>query len=693
MQRMTEHIIGHKKVVLLLFTLLTLISIICMQTVKVNYNIIDYLPDSAPSTIAYDVLEKEFTTGIPNVRLMVTDVSIPEALALKTDIEAIDGIRSVLWLDDMADVNVPLATLDSDIMETYYRGDSALYTITVDDVKAKTAMHALRELVGKDAAMSGMRVNTTFASENINSDLAKVMLLAVPIILVILLFTSNSWIEPFLFLITLGVAIVLNMGTNVIFGEISFITMGVAAILQLAVSMDYAIFILHRFSEYRERTERSVPNAMSRAVVKSFPSVAASGLTTAIGFAALILMRIKIGPDVGWVMIKAIFISLTCVFTLLPALTVCSVRLIDKTQHRPLLPNLSGFARLGEKIKYPTLIAMLLVLIPCVLAVNNSKFVYFDIFVNPRTSLGYDAMRIEETFGEANNLVLMVSKGDLAKEKALAEEIRAIDNVTGIVSFTENVGAEIPPAFVPDEKLSELESEHYTRLVLTLGTPMENDETFDTVVRLRELGEQYYGADGYHLAGESANTYDMKTIIEEDNTRINLIAIAAVFVSLLITFRSLSVPVILIFAIESAIWINCATPYFSGDALFFIAYLVIGSLQLGATVDYAILFTNRYFEFRATFGKRQSLIHTFETAVISILASGSILFVAGVALSVISTNSLLAELGTLVARGALLSLASVLLALPGMLTAMDPIIQKTSLKCKFANPIEKEETV
>ena len=691
MQRITDFMIRHKTAVLLFFVLLSAASVVCMQTVKINYNIIDYLPDDAASTTALSVLEEEFTAGIPNVRLMIPDVTIPQALTLKSEIADIDGVRSVIWLDDMADLYAPIETLDADTVAGYYKDGNALFTVTVEDAKAKTALPALRELAGEDAAMSGMRVNTTFASDNINGDLTKVMLLAVPIILVILLLTTNAWIEPFLFLVTIGVAILLNMGTNAIFGEISFITKGVAAILQLAVSMDYAIFILHRFSEYRERKELSVPEAMSRAVVKSFSSVAASGLTTVIGFAALILMRIKIGPDVGWVMVKAIFISLVCVFTLLPALTVACVRLLDKTKHRTLIPSMKGFARVAEKIKYPALAVMLIVLIPCVLAVNRSDFVYFDIFVNPRTSLGRDAMRIEETFGEANNLVLLVEKGDVVKEKALAEEIRKIRNVTGIVSYTESVGAVIPPEFVPEDALSQLESARYTRYVLTLSTPMENEETFQTVARLRELGESYYGADGYHLVGESANTYDMKTIVEEDNTRINLIAIAAVFVILLLSFRSLSVPVILVFAIESAIWINCAAPYFQGNTLFYIAYLVIGSLQLGATVDYAILFTNRYFECRAKFGKRQSLRFTFETAAVSILTSGFILLTAGIALSVISTNSLLAELGTLVARGASLSLLSVLLALPGMLTLMDKVIQKTTLGCKFANPNNEEE--
>ncbi|MDO5845225.1 MAG: MMPL family transporter, partial [Methanocorpusculum sp.] len=214
--------IRHKTAVLLFFVLLSAASVVCMQTVKINYNIIDYLPDDAASTTALSVLEEEFTAGIPNVRLMIPDVTIPEALTLKSEIADIDGVRSVIWLDDMADLYAPIETLDADTVAAYYKDGSALFTVTVEDAKAKTALPALRELAGEDAAMSGMRVNTTFASDNINGDLTKVMLLAVPIILVILLLTTNAWIEPFLFLVTIGVAILLNMGTNAIFGEISF---------------------------------------------------------------------------------------------------------------------------------------------------------------------------------------------------------------------------------------------------------------------------------------------------------------------------------------------------------------------------------------------------------------------------------------------------------------------------------------
>lgn len=681
MGKIIEVIIKHRRITVILFIIATVISLLMAGQVSVNYNVMDYLPDESGSTIAIDVMKQEFDGGIPNCRAMVSNLTIPQALELKAQISALDGIESVVWLDDAVDVTVPLETLDADLLSTYYVDNNALYTITVDDAKAKIVMHELKNLVGEDAALSGLRVNTTFASENINSDIQKIMFIAVPIILLILLLTTNSWFEPVIFMITIGVAIALNMGTNLFFGEISFITKGVASVLQLAVSMDYAIFILHRFAEIKSEGY-STNEAMREAVKKSFSSVCASGVTTIVGFAALILLRIKIGPDVGWVMVKAICLSLLCVFTFLPALTVLCNRLIEKTYHKNLMPNMKYFGNAVLRFRIPILILVLICVVPFILAINNNEFVYFDIFTDERTQVGQDALRINETFGESSTLVLMVEKGDFEKEQLLVDKINELPNVTGIISYVGRVGAEIPTRFVPEDMLSQLISEHYSRIVISMNTYMESEGSFHAVEYIRQLGEEYYPG-AYHLAGESANTYDMKIYVEEDNTRVNIIAVLAVLFILIIKFKSAILPFILVFVIEGAVWINCGFPYFVGVPLYYIAYLVIGALQLGATVDYAILFTDRYVECRRSLPKRESLLETIQTAAVSIITSGCILFVAGFVLGRISTNILLSNLGLLIARGTLLSLVSVLFVLPAFLTLLDKPIQRLSYKMKF----------
>lgn len=681
MRSLADRIIARRRLVVIIYLIAAAVCAVLSQMVSINYNLMDYLPDDAASTKAINVLTDEYHQGLPGARVMVPDVTIPQALELKKKFEAVDGVEEVTWLDDAASLKVPIETLDKSLVEKYYKDKAAMFTVTVDDEKAKAAMNQVRGIAGPEASMSGIKVNTTFASETLLADIEKILFIAVPIIFLILMLTTTSWFEPVIFMVTIGIAILINMGTNIIFGQISFITKSVAAILQLAISMDYAIFLMHRFSEYRAKG-LSVHEAMRTAMKRSFSSILSSGLATTIGFASLILMRIKIGPDAGWVMAKAIMISLISVFTFLPALTVMCYKLIDKTHHRSFVPDMKGFGRFVEKVKIPALILVCIITVPCVLATDKNDFIYFNIFSDARTSLGQQAQRIDNTFGEANVLVLMVEKGDLAKEKTVVDKINNIGNVSSVISYVGTVGAEIPTRYLEDSQLSQLISEHYSRMVITLNTAMEDSQTFAAIKKMRDIGQEYY-PNGYHLAGESVTTYDMKDLVQEDNFRINLIAVLGILITLALTFRSLVSPVLLVLVIESAIWINTGIPYFVNDPVYYIGYLVIGAMQLGVTVDYAILYTKRYFEGRQTLGKREALSVTNSTAAISVFTSGIILVVAGFILGLISSNALLSQLGSLIARGTLLSLFTVLFVMPALLTLLDGVIQKTSMNTHF----------
>lgn len=677
-----ELIINKRKAVAVSVILIAAVCIFLMQGVSVNYNMVDYLPEDAGSTKALNVLDEQYPGGVPNARVMVYDVTIPEALELKEKIAAVEGVNEVLWLDDAVSLEVPIETLDADVVDDYYIDGTALFTLTLDEVTGRDAVKKVKAVVGENSAMSGQTVSSAFSGDTLGSDLQKILIIAFPVILIILIFTTRSWFEPVLFLFTIGVAMVINMGTNIIFGEISFVTKGIASLLQLAIAIDYAIFLLHRFGEYTS-TGMNVKEAMKNAMQKSLTSIWASGFTAAMGFVALTVMRLKIGPDIGWVMVKAILISLICVFTLLPALTVMCHKLIEKTEHRPLTPDLKKIAKLIRKFCVPCLVVMMIILVPSVLAVTNNDYVYFDIFNDPRTIIGQDTNAIKEKFGDFSSLVLMVENGNSAYEKQTLNEIEAIPIVTGVISYSKTVGSEIPQEFVPPDTLSELVSDKYTRYVITVDSTLEAPESFAAIETLRAIGEKYYPGNWY-LAGEIANAYDMKVCVTQDDILVNLIAIGSIFLVLMLVFRSISIPVILVLVIEAAIWINCGVPYFMGNQMFYITRMVIFALQLGATVDYGILFMTRYLENRREFGKKESLENTVSTASISILTSAAILFASGVILAVISSNALLSEVGLFIGRGALLSVIGVLFVLPALLMIFDKLIEKTTFHAKFA---------
>ena len=335
MRKFYEAIVDHKKTVIVFFTIAMIISALCSTMVNVNYDINDYLPDGTASTVALDTMNEEYDMSIPNARVMVSNLTVAEALKMKEKLSEIDGVDDVTWLDDAIDTDIPLETADKDTVENYYKDNNALYTVTIDESKRIETVHAIRDLIGEENSMSGAAVNTAVAAEATTKEVKNIIFLVIPICLAVLFLTSGAWIEPILLLGSIGIAILLNKGTNLMFGTISFVTNAAGGVLQLAVSMDYSIFLLHRFQEMREEGQ-APKEAMINALCKSTGSILSSGLTTVIGFAALILMRFKIGPDMGLAMAKAIFISLVTVFVLFPVILLYCYPLIDKTAHKSL---------------------------------------------------------------------------------------------------------------------------------------------------------------------------------------------------------------------------------------------------------------------------------------------------------------------------------------------------------------------
>ena len=678
-------IVRRRKLVLAVFALAAVLSVFATLQVQVDYDINDYLPPDSPSTVAIEVMNGAFTGGIPNMRVMVRNVTVPEALDYKQQIAAIDGVESVAWLDDSLDVTVPLQMQDTATVETYYKDNCALFTVTVEDAKRLEAVAAIQDLIGEDNALAGTAVFTAVATNSTVTEVAKIAAIAVVYVLFILVLTTDSWAEPLLVLLGLGTAILLNNGTNLIFGTISFVTNAAGSILQLAVSLDYSVFLIHRFAECRAEDPSASPEeCMVEALCKSTGSILSSGLTTVIGFLALVLMQFQIGPDLGLALAKGVVLSLVTVFTFMPALTLAAYKWMDKTHHKPLLPSFDKFGRFVARIMLPMALVLAIIMVPSYLASNSNQYYYGAAHMfGSNTRLGQDTDEIEGIFGKSDTWVVLVPEGDTATQQTLSDALHALPQVTSVLSYVDNAGASIPPEFVPADTLKLLTSGGYTRLVLTVGIDTEGSDTFELVEQVRGIVQQYY-PDQYYLAGQGVSTYDLMDTITADMVKVNLLAIGAVFLVLLLMKRQLLLPIILVLSIETAIWINLSIPYFRGRYVFYIAYLIISSVQLGATVDYAILFSDRYLEFREKLGKKEAVAATVSAVTTSVSTTGSAMAVVGFLMGAISTNQLLGQLGNFLGVGSLVSLAIVLLALPGYLYLADPIITKRNKQPKEA---------
>ena len=670
MRKFYSGVVKYRKLILIVFIAAAIVCGGLKELVAVNYDMNDYLPEDAKSTAALDVMSEEFDGGIPNARVMVKDVTIPEALKYKEQIEAVTGVTDVTWLDDAVDITIPMSQLDTKTVENYYKDGAALFSVTIEEQSRISAVAAIREIIGGDNAMSGSAVSTATATTNTVSEIAKIAAIAVVFVLIVLILTTGSWLEPLVVLGGLGIAILINSGTNLIFGEISFVTNAAGSILQLAVSLDYSVFLIHRFEECRGE-QPDAQTAMVNALCKSTSSIMSSGLTTVIGFLALLFMQFRIGSDLGLALAKGVAISLITVFVFMPALILAVYKWMEKTKHRSFVPSFSKFGKVVYRLAIPMVFVFIILVVPAYKASNANDYYYGSSHIfNEQTKLGQDVKAIEEVFGKRDTYVLLVPRGDTAAEKELSDTLHDLPEVSGIISYVDLAGAEIPLEYLDENTLSQLMSDHYSRMVLSVDVDYEGSTTFNLVEKIRSIAQEYY-PDQWYLAGEGVSTYDLKTTVTEDMVKVNLVAIAAVFIVLLLTMKSLVLPIVLVVSIETAIWINLSCPYFMGQYIFYIAYLIISSIQLGATVDYAILMTDRYKENRAQLGKKEAVIQTISDVTVSILTSGSVLTVVGLLLGYISTNQLLAQLGIFIGRGAIFSLIIVLFVLPGFLFLFD----------------------
>ena len=680
MDRFAIAVIRHRKAVIVLFAALTILCVFLYFEVRVNYNMVDYLPPSASSTQAIDIMSREFSQEIPNANVMIRDISVIEALEYKRLLGNIEGINEVTWLDDVADLKIPLGFLDASLVETYYKDGAALFMLRIQDGWARSACADIRALIGDGNALSGEAVDTDFMQRASVSEVINAMLIILPLAIIIFLISTESWLEPFLILCAIGVAVLVNMGSNILFGQVSFLTNSVSPLLQLAVSMDYAIFLMHTFSDCRMK-HNNVEDAMAEAITSSITTISASALTTLFGFLALVFMQFRIGADLGLILAKGIIISYISVVVFLPALMLCLLNATNRMRHRPLLPDSSNVNNGLRKIASPAVVLVILLIFPSFLGQQRTTFVYGAGSVGGGTSLEFDKKAIAEVFGNTNISALLVPSGNKVRERDLSTELKNLDRVDTVISYAQTVGTAIPSAFLSSDIIDQFYSEHYARIILYTDTPTEGDISFGMIEQIRSTTSKYYNE--FHIAGQSASLYDMKTVVAIDNLRVNLIAIIAIFTVIMLSFRSLILPFILVITIEAGIWINLSIPYFANNSINFIGFLVLSTVQLGATVDYAILLTDHYRENRKHMLKKDALDKALGDSFKSILISGFTLSFSGFTLYITSTNSSISDIGLLLGRGTILSMFMVLCFLPPMLNVFDKLIAKTTWNSRF----------
>lgn len=688
LKKMAHFIVQRGRIIEKFFIAMTILCAVCYPFVGVNYDLSKYLPDFAPTKQALDVMEQEF--GYPGMaRIMVKDVTLPEARTIRQRISRVDGVDLVVGPDLAANVYSTDAFIKNSLTDRFYKDGNAVYQIIFEDGDSDASTHkAINEIygiVGKDrGCFAGSAVSSKERQESITREIAMAIGMAVVIIWLILTLTTTSWFEPFLFILVMAVAIVLNMGSNIMFGRISFFTFSTAAILQLAVSMDYSIFLLHTYTAIKQSGVDSRP-AMEAAIEKSCSSILASGATTIVGFLVIALMKFTIGRDVGFVLTKGIVCSLVTVLFLMPTLILRFDKKIEKTAHRSFLPPLDGLGKLMYRIRIPVLAAAAFCAVPCYFGQSMNYFYYGDdaLGSGPGTRVYEDSRAIEDVFGKSNVIIAMVPNGNVIKERRLTEELEDQEFIDYALSMAGTLPQGIPESFLPESVTKQLRTGSYARILISMENREESSYSFQCSEKLTEIVKKYYPEDSY-VIGMTPTTMDIRDILTDDYNRVSIISLAGVALVVMLTFHSVMVPVLVIIPIEVAIYLNMTIPYIIGDSMVYIGYIIVSCLQLGATIDYSILMTNNYMEFRETMGSRDAAVTAIAKSAISILTSGGILTVVGYLLYFTSSIQAISQVGRLVGRGALLSMLLVLSLLPALLAAFDKPI-----RCQQQRAVER----
>ena len=685
MKRFAHFIVYKRRMISTLFTIVVILCTLIFPFVGINYDMTEYLKDDMPSKVAIDLTEQEF--GMQGMaRLMINGISITQGKDIKNRIEQVEGVDLVLWLDlDISDLYAPPSFINQDDIADYYQDGSILFDITFVEDDSSELTHAaldeIKKIAGENSYLGGSSVENKGVKSTLMTEVAIAMCIAIPIVFLILMITTTSYLEPVLFLVITGLGILINLGSNIIFGKISFFTFSVAAILQLAISMDYSIFLLHSFTHEKEAGEEDEEVAMAHAIEKSVISILSSGLTTIVGFVALALMQFEIGKDMGLVLAKGIVISLFSVIFYMPSMILKYSEKIEKFRHKPFIVISDRFSHLVYKARYIIIPILLILILPCYVGQNMNTFLYGNdaLGSSEGTAVFADKMAIEEKFGKSNMMLVIVPRENNIKEKEMAEVLEDLPSVRYAKTIASELPAGVPESFISESSTKKFHSENYTRYLISLYTDGESEAAFEAIADIQAILDTYYPNENY-VAGGTPSTLDIKTVIEADYSHVNIISIIGIGIIILFTFKSLITPFILLAVIESGIFINMTIPYLTGETMIFMGYLIVSCIQLGATIDYAILTTENYLNCRKTMNKKESAIGTIKQSSLSVLTSGFVLTSAAFIIGKISTVAAISQIGELIARGAVLSMILVLSVLPTLLVLFDKLIFLTSFE-------------
>lgn len=677
---MIDFIIKKGRLIEKIFAAAVVFSVIAACFVQVNYDLSEYLPDDVPSKQGLNLMEEEF--GYPGTaRVMVGPVSLYEAKIYKDRIADVDGVDMVMWADTTTDVYRANIFIKYDNIQDYYKDSYAVMDIIFEEgdssALTKNAIDEMKRITGDKGYFMGSAVQSKSLSETLMREISFAMVLGVIMIAVILCLTTTSWFEPVMFLMVMGIAIIINMGTNIIIGRISFLTFSVASILQLAIAMDYSVFLLHSF--IKEKNKGLDPEtALANALHSSMSSILSSGATTIVGFIVLMLMRFSIGKDLGFVLAKGIVISLLTVMFLMPALLLRWGKLVEKTTHRSFMPSFHKLGTFVYQVRYFVLGAVVLLVIPMYVAQNMNSFTFGNSALgsSPGTKVYEDEQQINGKFGKSNLILAIVPNTNMVTEKALTDELDSLYYTRSVTSLAGTIPEGLPESILPKSATSLLHTDNYSRIMIYIKTSDESDFAFQCAGEIDSIVKKHY-PEGAYVTGVTPSTQDIKTTITADYNFVNILSILGVAVVILITFKSAVVPLIVLIPIEVAIFFNMALPYFKGEKMLYLGYIIVSCLQLGATVDYSILMTNNYVDSRKDYKEKgRAVKHTVSRSALSVLTSGSILTIVGYGLYMISSVAAIADLGHLIGRGALISVIMVLFLLPYLLTLADRWIVK-----------------
>lgn len=674
----------HKNIILLFALLLLIPAGLGYISTRVNYDLLSYLPDSLETVDGQDIMVDEFGMGAFSM-IIVEDMPMKDVAKLEKDLEDLKHVSDVLWYDDILDVSVPVEMMPQDLREAFFHGDAtmmvALFDNTTSADDTMDTIQDIRKMVGKNVFASGMAGVVTDIKDLAMAEMPIYVAIAALMSLLVLFITMDSFATPMIFLLNIGMSIIYNLGSNFFMGEISYITQALAAVLQLAVTMDYSIFLLESYEANKIRYEGDKQRAMAHAIGNTFKSVTSSSVTTVAGFVALCFMTFKLGANLGVVMSKGVVIGVITCVTVLPAMILTFDGIIDKTTHRSVIPNLDKLSHGIIKGRYVTIVLFLLLLVPAIYG-NHHYEIYYNIDQSlPKDIPSAEANdKLREKFDMSNVHMLLLKDGLTAKEKTrMDNEIEKVDGIKWVIGMDSLIGANLPNEMVPKEIRDMLSNENYELQFVGSDYGSATDEVNAQLAQINDIVKGYQ-KDGM-VIGEAPLMKDLQDVTDVDLKMVNFVSIAAIFLIILLTFKSISIPIILVAVIEFAIACNMAVPCYMHDSLAFVASIVIGTIQLGATVDYAILMTNRYHKER-TVGekdKKTAIRIAHETSIKSILISGFCFFATTFGVAAYSRVDMIGSICMLLARGAVISMVVVICLLPALLWIFDGVIARTSL--------------